>query len=114
HALCTWLGEPISIRESVAAMFRRQSSSNLLIVGKDDEAALGIMAVAMVGLAAQVPLRHGRPQFYVLDFGLADAPYANLLPQLANVLSDRVSVTGRRGLPRVVADLADEVDRRLA
>jgi len=50
-----WLGDPIAIRDPIAATFRRQSGSNLLIVGQNDEAALGMMTVALISLAAQTP-----------------------------------------------------------
>ena len=36
-----WLGDAIAIKDPTAAVFRRQSGSNLLIVGQNDEAALG-------------------------------------------------------------------------
>jgi S-DNA-T family DNA segregation ATPase FtsK/SpoIIIE len=48
-----WLGDPIAIRDPIAAAFRRQSGSNLLIVGQNDEAALGIMTMALISLAAR-------------------------------------------------------------
>ena len=41
RAVYAWLGEPIAIKEPTAALFRRQSGSNLLVVGQADEGALG-------------------------------------------------------------------------
>jgi S-DNA-T family DNA segregation ATPase FtsK/SpoIIIE len=106
-----WLGDPIAIRDPIAAAFRRQSGSNLLIVGQNDEAALGMMMVALISLAAQ-----HKPEtvtFYVLDFGAADAPYAGLWDQLAGALPHPVKVGRRRQLPELVAELAAEVQQRL-
>ncbi|MBM3131314.1 MAG: hypothetical protein FJ009_22165 [Chloroflexi bacterium] len=82
HTPRAWLGEPIAIRDSLAATFRRQSGSNLLIVGQNDEAGIGMMIVALVGLAAQLPRGSGVP-FYVLDFSAADTPNAELFNHLA-------------------------------
>src|SRR5262249_36460893 len=56
-----WLGEAMAIDEFTAATFRRQNGSNLLIVGQQPEAALGMLATGVVSLAAQT----GR--FYLLD-----------------------------------------------
>jgi energy-coupling factor transporter ATP-binding protein EcfA2 len=48
-----WLGEAMAIKDPTAADFRPQGGRNLLIVGQDDEAAVGILATALVSLAAQ-------------------------------------------------------------
>ena len=47
-----WLGDAIAIKDPTAAVFRPQSGSNLLIVGQNDETALG---------HAVRPARHRRP-----------------------------------------------------
>jgi hypothetical protein len=106
-----WLGEPVAIKDPTATYFRRQSSSNLLIVGQNDEAALGMMAVALISLAAQYPPSDAR--LYVLDFTPVDAPYAGLFSRLAGFLPHSVRVTGRRGLPETISEIAAEVDRRM-
>ncbi len=118
-----WLGEPIAIRESVAANFRRQSGSNLLIVGQNDESALGMMAVALVSLAAQTPPftlsgrglgGEGSPTpFYVLDFGNTDAPYAEYLNELQPHIPHPMVIGRRRQLPDIINTLASEVKRRM-
>jgi S-DNA-T family DNA segregation ATPase FtsK/SpoIIIE len=120
HVLA-WLGDPVAIRDPIAAAFRRQSGSNLLIVGQNDEAALGMMAVALISLAAQLSSRdagreargEGGVIFYVLDFGAADAPYAGLWDRLASILPHTVKVGQRRQLPEFIAELAAEVQARL-
>jgi hypothetical protein len=60
-----WLGEAVAIKDPTAAVFRRQSGDNLLIVGQRDDAALALMASTMVSLAAQLPPQAAR--FVVLD-----------------------------------------------
>jgi hypothetical protein len=111
RAALAYLGDPIAIREPVAAAFRRQSGSNLLIVGQNDEAALGMTSVALVSLAAQ----HApdAAQFFALDFGAADATYADFLQELLWGLPHVTRHGRRRELPGIIADLAAEVNRRL-
>jgi S-DNA-T family DNA segregation ATPase FtsK/SpoIIIE len=120
HVLA-WLGDPVAIRDPIAAAFRRQSGSNLLIVGQNDEAALGMMMVALISLAAQLSSRdggrategEGGVTFYVLDFGAVDAPYAGLWNKLAEALPGQVKVGQRRQLSEFIAELAAEVQQRL-
>jgi hypothetical protein len=121
--MLAWLGDPVAIRDPIAAAFRRQSGSNLLIVGQNDEAALGMMMVALISLAAQIPLQTfsmseggqdgGGSNFYVLDFGAVDAPYAGLWNKLAEALPGQVKVGQRRQLSEFIAELAAEVQQRL-
>ncbi|MBM4466917.1 MAG: cell division protein FtsK, partial [Chloroflexi bacterium] len=127
RAVRAWLGEPIAIREPVAAVFRRQSGSNLLIIGQNDEAALAMMSTALISLATQLPspdpsasLRAsvgrgagGEGSFYVLDFGAVDAPYADFFTRLAGYLPHPVKIGRRRQLPEMIAKLATDVQRRL-
>lgn len=112
-----WLGEPIAIAEPTAAHFRRQSGCNLLIVGQDDEAALGMMTSAWLSLAAQLPpsAPHDSAQatFYVLDFTAVDGTYSEYFPQLAAQLPQTAAVVRRPQLPMVVDLLAQTVKQRL-
>ncbi len=112
RAIPTWLGEPIAIKEPTAALFRRQSGSNLLLVGQDDDAAGGMLASALIGLGAQQPA--DRARFFILDFTPPDAPTVGLLARVAALLLHPVQVAGRRELPAVIARLNDEVNRRMA
>src|SRR5262249_41534488 len=67
-----WLGDAIAIKDPTAALFRRLAANHLLIVGQDDEAALGIAISVLVSLAAQLApaeaatIRSGA-RFFILD-----------------------------------------------
>lgn len=110
--MAAWLGEPIAIKEPTAAWFRRQSGANLLIVGQQEEQALGMLLTALISLAAQQPASAAK--FYLLDFATTDAPYADQLKQLAEGLPGQVIYGRRRELPTMIAEIKAEVDRRLA
>jgi hypothetical protein len=116
RAFQAWLGEAIAIKDPTAALFRPQSGGNLLVVGQQDDAALGMLATALVSLAAQIPPSAERGlagnRFYVVDGSPADAPHHGLLARLADVLPHRVRAAGWRDVPAVMAELADELDRR--
>ena len=112
RAPLAWLGEAIAIKDPTAAPLRPQSGANVMLVGQDDEAAQGIIATAVVGLAAQHPPDNAR--FTILDGTPADSPFFGLLPRLADTLPHPVRVAPLREMPAALGEVADEVDRRLA
>ena len=113
-----WVGDPVAIKDPTAALFRRQGGNHLLIVGQNEDSALGIMAAALLSLAAQYPpsasddVRDGA-KFAVLDGTPEDHPNANSLARVAELLPHSVDVGGWRETARVLGALAAEVSRRV-
>jgi ABC-type multidrug transport system fused ATPase/permease subunit len=115
--LVAWLGEAIAIKEPTAATFRPQSGSNLLILGQNEEAALGILSVSAVCLAAQrasSPSDETKPSLLVLDGTQADSPHGGLFSRIRDSVGPRMRVTDKRGAVTLIAEIADEVERRQA
>ncbi|GAC1474813.1 MAG: FtsK/SpoIIIE domain-containing protein [Isosphaeraceae bacterium] len=112
-----WLGEPVAIKDPTAAQFRRQAGSHLLMIGQNDEAALGILASALVSLASQYPppdseaVRAGA-RFVILDGTPEDHPRAYFLARVAERLPHPVEAGGWNDAPRSLETLAEEVVRR--
>ena len=107
----------MAIKDPTAAVFRRQSSSNLLVIGQDEDAALGIMASSLVSLAAHhspSTERQANPatRFYIVDGTPADAEQAGYLVRLASYLPHGIKVGGWRELSQFMGELASEVERR--
>jgi hypothetical protein len=110
-----WLGEAVAIKDPTAALFRPQSGTNLLIIGQNGEAARGILATALVGLAAQYPPTAAdafSAHFCILDGSPEDAPEVGFLAGLSAVVPHPVRTIGWREVPTVLGELADEVERR--
>ncbi|HEY2826662.1 MAG TPA: FtsK/SpoIIIE domain-containing protein, partial [Pirellulales bacterium] len=126
-----WLGDAIAIKDPTAAVFRPQSGDNMLIVGQRPESALGMLASAMLSLAAQhrpraadapnsgfaagsparfYVLEHDRPADLPLDKPLAD--HRGGLAAFSTILPHPVQSASRRDLPALLAEVAQEVDRR--
>jgi hypothetical protein len=110
-----WLGSAVAIKDPTAAVFLRQNSSNLLLVGHREEAALGVLANAMISLAAQHAPGEGNndahgARFYILDGIRADAPEAGIWNQLESALPHAMKIAN----PRVAADLLGEISAELA
>ncbi len=125
-----WLGDAVAIKEPTFVSFGRHAGSNLLVVGSWDDSALGVMANAVIALAAQnIGSRSPKPgsvatetgdfsnpqsQIFVLDGTRPDAPEAGAWQRIAESLPGLVNVAGPRDTPRIINDLAVELARREA
>ncbi|HMN97289.1 MAG TPA: FtsK/SpoIIIE domain-containing protein [Phycisphaerales bacterium] len=103
-----WLGDAIAIKDPTAAVLRRQSGSNVLIVGQRDEAAVGMLVASTVGILAQ------RPDATVLLFdGLPpDAPEAGQLERLAELLPGMARSIAWRDAAEAIGMVHGELRRR--
>ncbi len=112
-----WVGDAISIKDPSAALFRRQGGNHLLIVGQNEDAAIGVTVSTLLGLAAQYPpfssptIRSGA-RFFVLDGTPEDHPNSGVLARIAAVLPHGVELGTWRDVPRILAEVAGEVQRR--
>jgi DNA segregation ATPase FtsK/SpoIIIE-like protein len=112
-----WVGDAVSIKEPTSTLFRRQGGNHLLIVGQNEEAALGVTVAVLVSLAAQFSpavsetARQGA-RFFVLDGTPEDHPSAGLLGRVAALLPHRVEVGGWREVPEVLAKVAGITQER--
>ncbi len=108
-----WLGEAVAIKDPTSVVFRRQSGTNLLIVGQNDEAALGLFTMALVSLSAQHPasVDHSA-RFFVFDGSAAGSTQSAALAELARLTSDPVRIFTWRELAAAVNELATQVATR--
>ncbi|NLE38134.1 MAG: cell division protein FtsK, partial [Pirellulaceae bacterium] len=126
-----WLGAAVAIKEPTSVAFRRQGGSNLLLVGHDDESALGILTNAIVSLAAQTPLEAEAKveadggsgggeggvgvlpaTFHILDGTRPEAPEAGFWRRFAKTLPHRVEVSEPRETAAAIGAVAAELSRR--
>ena len=91
--------------------FRRQSGANLLFVGQRDDAALAMMAAAMLSLGAQHAPQAAR--FVVLEGRPSDAQQSGGLHELAELLPHETRFVRWRDVANAIAELADQMHRRL-
>jgi energy-coupling factor transporter ATP-binding protein EcfA2 len=106
-----WLGEPVAIKDPTAAVFRRRSGGNLLMIGQQDELAFSMTVAVLVSLSTQLPPADQQSVMTVVVASQVEgdgAAVQNLLPELLPV---RLA-TGRE-LPATLERLAEEMNRRL-
>jgi hypothetical protein len=112
-----WVGDAISIKDPTFGLFRRQGGNHVLVVGQNEEAALGVMASMLISLGAQFPparsdtVRHGA-RFFLLDGTPEDSPNSGALGRVAAALPHAATVGGWREVPEILALVAGEVQRR--
>ncbi len=108
--LRVFLGAPNSIKGPTEAVFRRASGSNLLVVGQREEAALGMLAVAMVSLSAQHVKNAAR--FLVFDCSAPDSAEAKFLEHVVRAIPHEVKLIRAGEVEEIMAVLAAEQQQR--
>jgi len=107
-----WIGDPVAIKAPTGISLARQSGANILIVGQNDEAAMSILASAMISLAAG-----HRPEaatFIVLDGTPADSPLAGRLKTIRSALPHEVRFVEYHQAGEILGELAEQMQRRQA
>jgi DNA segregation ATPase FtsK/SpoIIIE, S-DNA-T family len=105
-----WLGAPNSIKGPTEAVFQRQSGNNLLIVGQREEAAMAILAIALVSLAAQYPV--GAARFILFDGNPPDSPQREFLNRIVQAIPHQVTVAKNSDLAEIMNGLVTEMKTR--
>lgn len=105
-----WLGDPVSLQEVTAFHLRPRTGSNLMVLGRDEAVASGLLTLALFALAAQhAP---GKARFAILD-GRADTPYVDRLRSREQELPHKVQVIGRNKLLGFLSETCDEIQDRI-
>ena len=106
-----WLGEAVAIKDPSATTFRRQSATNLLVLGQRDDAAMALTTAALLSLAAQYP--SDQASFTVLDGSPADDPVHAMITELADALPHASIIPNFRDADDAIIALGTEVARRV-
>jgi len=105
-----WLGAPNSIKGPTEVIFRRQSGNHLLVVGQREETALGMVGIALISLATQLP--KAGAQFLIFDCSAPDSAESRFLSQVARLIPHGVKLVQAGEIEAVMAALATEQQQR--
>lgn len=113
-----WLGTAVAIKDPTSAVFRRQSGANLVIVGQQEEMAMGVLGNAFVGLAASSAEANGAngksgSRFFILDGARADAPETGYWRRVAEGLPIASTFVDQRELTQTLRAITLELKRRV-
>jgi hypothetical protein len=103
--LKAWIGEPIAIKSHTAAGFQRQSRSNLLLVGQNEDTAAAMLVSSLVGLATQCSPQEA--EFHVLNLSKSDTRGDACLQELPRILPHPMHLYGKRQVEEVIEGLAE-------
>jgi DNA segregation ATPase FtsK/SpoIIIE, S-DNA-T family len=105
-----WLGAPNSIKGATEVIFRRQSGSNLLVVGQRPEATQSMLAVSLIALAAQYP--PGMSRLVVVDSSLPGSPERAHLEAVIRILPQEVNIVRGNEVEELFRQLAGDLQKR--
>ncbi len=107
-----WLGAPNSIKGPTEALFRRQSSNNLLIVGQREETALLMIGLSILSLSAQFPA--GNAKFVVFHQATPGTQEADFMDNIVKTVPHEITVVRGQEVAAAINDLATELKTRSA
>jgi len=106
-----YLGEPIAIKPPTAATFKRQSRSNAVIIGQNEETAMGMITTTILSLSAQqAPDNVG---FMIANLSTVDSLWHDVPTVLAEALPHEVKIAKRREAMNMIAQCAEIVNMRI-
>lgn len=101
-----WLGESVALTGATRLEYGPRDGGPLLVVGHDEDAALGLLSNGVLGLAGQGPAR-----FVVLDGSLPDSPSARTWGHLARLIPD-MKVFSPRDSATALQAIVDDMQTR--
>ena len=110
-----WMGEAVAITGPTSVSFRRQSGSNLLIVGQSGNTTAGILANALIALAAHSraePATGQTDRLWLLHAAPADANGAGRWKRVVDALPAPARLVGPDEAGTAIGEIAAEVARR--
>ncbi len=105
-----WLGDAVAIKDPTAAVFKKQSGANVVILGQQEEIAVGLMASSLISLGAAVDPALAEPPIHLVIGQALDAASEALVNQLVEVLPIRL--WPQRELGAMLNQLVEEIERR--
>ena len=106
-----YLGAPNSIKGPTAAVFQRQSGSNLLVVSQRDEAVMTMFGISLLSLAAQYPV--GKAKFVVCHQCVPGSPESDFFEAVIAAIPHEVTVVRGQDVTAAIDGLATDLKERM-
>lgn len=109
-----WLGEPIEMKESTAAVFKRQSRANLLILGQNEyeHSCVSMLITSVVSVAAQRSPQDA--QFIVLNLTDATENWSHLPEICKSSFPHQISLIAKSHLAQSLNEMVALIEKRAA
>lgn len=110
--LDAWLGDPIEDKPACIARFVREAGSHMLIVARDEDAAVGMMTSALITMLRQAPPETVTVRF--LDFANPDSEWADIGATVADAFPDQIKLLPKLRAGQAILDVANIVHQRMS
>jgi S-DNA-T family DNA segregation ATPase FtsK/SpoIIIE len=111
--ILAWLGNPVAIKDPTVATFVWQGGSNLLIVGKNEQVAIGQFISIVVSLTSQLP--PSKAKFYIFNYLPTNSEQSEILKTVSETFPHPVKyVRSSKQIEEAIDELKTELDNRLA
>ncbi|MBF0232900.1 MAG: DNA translocase FtsK [Desulfamplus sp.] len=105
-----WLGEPIAIKPHTNVQFSKESGSNLIIIGQNEELASAMMISVLISLAVQ----HNTEQaeFHILDASRFESEWYLILRTLTEIFSNQIAIYEKNRVDTFLSFLSNQINER--
>lgn len=109
-----WLGSAVAIKPPTSVTFGRHAGNNLLMVGQQEQTAMGIMATACISLAGanQKAPPSGLPTLHILDGTRPGEGSEGVWEKVVGALGGGARLVPHRNVASAIGGLATELARR--
>lgn len=104
-----WAGDSVSLTGPLELRYGPRDGGPTLVIGRDDEAALGVLTNAVLALAGQGGI--AGPKFVVLDGSLPESLASKTWQEVAT-LAASVQLVNPRGVPEFLQKVVEEMHAR--
>lgn len=103
-----WLGSAVAIKPPTSVLFAPHGGSNLLVVGQQPAAAIGVMSTAVISLAAAEP----KAKFYVMDGTRPGEVGEGIWQRVTDAVGEAAEMVEQRNVPDMLQQVSSELTRR--
>jgi energy-coupling factor transporter ATP-binding protein EcfA2 len=109
-----WLGDPIELKEPTAAHFKRQSRSNLAVLGQNEyeQVCVSMLTACMASIAIQQA--SAAAQFVVLSLADPDSSWAHLPEVFDASFPHQTELLKKDNFRAKLSSMAGEIEKRAA
>lgn len=107
-----WLGEPIEMKEPTAALFKRQSRSNLVVLGQNEyeQSCVSMLMASIASIAIQQPPETA--QFFIVNLADPEANWSQLPDVFKSSFPHHAELISKAQLNAKLSELNALIEKR--
>jgi hypothetical protein len=105
-----WFGEPVELKPHTSFTFQRQSRSNLLIIGQNEEYASSLIAATIIGIHSQLNADHFN--MHIINLSKGNTKWYTLIDSFPSFLNNKIVLYNNRQVEDIVETLYNQTEER--